>query len=305
MVVLVVLLPLIPLAVTAVVAWLIFTLLGTNRTEPLTPEAQRASRASAIALVVAAVIAVIAAGSLVATDEYGRGILLAGPVFLLVVQFGLAADTAIISTAVRAKGDVRVAGLSPRKVSDNIPRALSAAALIVVIAALTFAAIASAVASTDDASGEDIAFASANEYGGVETFTPFPGAFYSVPLAAVLVVSTIVAAGTLAGARRWGALNQPTMDLALRLGISTRTVAATAMSAGLTLAVLGWMLFAAALQVSNSPDDSTLWRIGMYAFPIAGFVGVIVSAWAFLAFLFPTLGRRTANTPIRLLEVRP
>ncbi|WP_212554859.1 hypothetical protein [Tsukamurella paurometabola] len=305
MVVLLLLLPLIPLAVSAVVVWLIFTLLGTNRTEPLTPEAQRASRASAVALGFAAVLAVIAAGSLIATDEYGRGIVLAGPVFLLVVQFGLAADTAIISTSVRTKGDVRVAGLSPRKVSDNMPRALAAATLIVVIVALTFVAIASAVASTDDDSGKDIAFASANEYGGVETFSPFPGAFYSVPLAAVLVVSMIVGAGTLVGAGRWGALNQPTMDLALRLGISTRSVAASAMSAGLTLAIVGWMLFAAALQVSGSPDDSTLWRFGTYAFPIAALVGIVVGMWAFLAFLFPMLGRKSANAPIRLQEVRP
>jgi hypothetical protein len=292
MVVLVVLLPLIPLAVGAVILWLIFTLLGTNRTEPLTPEARRASRTSAIALTVAAVLAVVSAALLIATDDYGRGILLAGPVFLLVLQLGLAADTAIISTAVRTKGDVRVAGLSTRRVSDSTPRALAVGTIVTVVLAVVLSAIAVSVASRDSWSGESTAFSSANENGGVDVSSPFPGSFYTVPLVGVLVVSVVIAALTLAGARRWGALNQPTMDLALRLGISTRSVAATAMIAALTVIIEGWPLFGAALQVSNTPDDSSFWQIGTYAFPIAALVGVVIGAWAFIAFLFPTAGRR-------------
>lgn len=283
---------LVPAAVAAVLVRLILTLTGTDRARPRTPEAQRASRSSAIAIGVSSLLAVMAALYLISTDRWGRGYLLAGPVSMVILQLGLAATTLIISTAIRSQGQVRVAGLSPRRVSDNAPRSLTVATAMGVLAALVLAAIASAVASIDDATGVYRAFMSPGEYGGVDIRTPFAGSFYSLPLMITLLVSAVVATTTLIGAHRWGALNQPDVDLTLRLGISTRTVAATAMSTGLTLTIVCWSLSFAAFQVAGSADDSTAWSIGRFAFPAAGILGFVLGAWAFTAFLFPTVRRR-------------
>lgn len=284
--------PIVPLAVALVLTRLILTLVGTGTTRPLTPEARRASRSSGIALAVAALLAVAAATYLIATDRFGRGILLAGPAAMLVIQLGLAAATMIISTAVRRDTDSRIAALSPRTVTTTAPRSLTIATVIGVAIALALTGIASAVASLDEYSGEYRSFTYSTGPDSSRTFGAFPGSYYSVPLAIVLVLSTLVAAATVVGVQRWGALNQPEMDLTLRLGISTRTIAATAMSAGTTLTLYGIALFNAAAKMASSPDDSALWMIGRFAYPAVVIFGLALGAWSFIAFLFPSLGRR-------------
>ncbi|KXO95882.1 hypothetical protein [Tsukamurella pseudospumae] len=303
MLTLIFLLPLIPLAVLAVIARLIYVLVTTDTTAPRTPEARRASRSVAVALGVSSALAIAAATALIATDELGRGLLLAFPVALFVLQVGLAVATAIIGSAVRSRGTARAASLTTRRVSDTAPRKLLTATLVGAVIALTFAGIGCAVASDDDA-GRSRAFSSPGEYGGVEITTPFTGAYYAVPVMIVVLASTALAIATIVGARRWGALDQAELDIMLRVGVSTRTIAATAVSSGILLVVLGWSLMVAALQVAHSTADSTLWTIGQYAFPAGAAFGFALGVWGFLAFLVPNRPRKTGASAAALREVR-
>ncbi|CAM3886126.1 hypothetical protein ACXYTP_05545 [Tsukamurella ocularis] len=298
------LLPLIPLAITAVLIRLIYVLVTTNAAAPRTPEARRASRSVAGALGAASLLAIAAAILLVADDRLGRGLLLAFPAALIVLQIGLAVATGIIGSTVRARESVRVASLAPRTIGVTAPRPLLAATAFCVVIAVTFAVIGCVTASPDD-NGLARAFASPGEYGGIEITTPFVGSFYAVPAALAIVVSAVLAVATMIGARRWGALDQAELDIALRVGITTRTIAATAMATAFLLVVMGWSLIEAALQVAHSPDDSTWWSIGRFAFPVGGGLGFALGVWAFVAFLVPTRTRNTAAAPIRLREVRP
>lgn len=282
---------LVPLAAAALLTRLGLSLLGVGNARAITPEAKRATRSIGIALAAATVIAIAAASYLVSTDRFGRGVLLVVPVSLIALQLGLSAATVIISTTVRSPGSIRVAGLSTRRVTDTTPRVLAAATVLGVLVSLVLAVTACSVASVDEFSGEYRYFASRTETGS-QSFGPFAGSFYSIPLAVVLLLSVLITAGTLLGARRWGALNQPDLDLALRLGISTRTVAATAMCVGSALLVLGGSLAEAASQVAHSPDDSTLWAIARVAMPVTALGGIGLGIWAFIAFLFPTFGHR-------------
>ncbi|MCA0157273.1 hypothetical protein LB823_13845 [Tsukamurella sp. M9C] len=298
------LLPLIPLAIASVIIRVIYVLVTTDAAAPRTPEARRASRSVAIALGLAAVLALAAAIVLIVDDRLGRGLLLAFPAALIVLQLGLGVATGIIGSTVRARESVRIASLSPRTIGVTAPRKLLAATVIGVVIALAFSAIGCATASPDD-DGLSRAFASPGEYGGVEITTPFAGSFYAIPAALAIVLSTILAVSTMFGARRWGALDQAELDIALRVGITTRTIAATAMATGFLLVVLGWSLTLAALQVANSSDDSTMWWIGRIGFPLGATYGFILGIWAFLAFLVPTRTRQTGAAAVRLREVRP
>lgn len=282
---------LVPLAGAALVIRLVFTLIGVGSTRAITPEAKRATRSIGIALGAASLIGIAVSAYLVSTDEFGRGVLLVVPASLISLQLGLAAATVIISTTVRSPGAIRVAGLRERRVSDTTPRILTAATTFGATLAITLAAIACSVASPDEFSGEYRYFTSRTATGS-QSFGPFAGSFYSVPLVIALVVSVLIATATLFGARRWGALNQPELDLALRLGISTRTVAAAAMSVAFTLAIVSATLAEAASRMSDSPDDSTLWEIARVAMPVTAVGSVGLGIWGFIAFLFPTLRRR-------------
>lgn len=295
---------LIPLAIAAVIIRVIYVLVTTNATTPRTPEARRASRSVAGALGVASLLAIVAAIILIAEDHLGRGLLLAFPSALIVLQTGLAVATGIIGSAVRARESVRVATLSPRTIGVTAPRKLLAATATGVVIAVALAAIGCATASYDD-NGLSRAFASPGEYGGIEIMTPYIGSFYAVPAALAIVVSTVLAVGTMVGARRWGALDQAELDITLRVGITTRTIAAAAMATAFLLVVMGWSLIEASLQVAHSTEDSTAWSIGRFGFPVATAFGFALGVWAFVAFLVPSRTRNAMRTPVRLQEVRP
>lgn len=284
--------PVIPLAITAVVIALVVSLTSSSRTRPQTPEARRASVSSGTALAVSVVAAISAAGWLITTGEYGRGVLLSGPVFVLVIQAGIAAATMIISTSIRSRGETRTATLGTRRASDGAPRLLTITTAVGATIAFTIMAVASSVAVLDSGTGEYRAFTYLRSDDARSTFSPFAGSFYSAPLAITLAVSAIIAAATLVGAQRWGALDQPEYDVTLRLGVSVRTVAATAMTTALILMIVGASLCQAAFRMAGSPEDTAWWTVARIALPIVPVLGLVLGAWSFFAFLSPTLGRK-------------
>jgi hypothetical protein len=142
----------------------------------------------------AGVIAGLAAGGAAAGQgALGRGPLLAGPVFGLCVLAGVAAGEISVRPAA---GRTRTAAVEVRRVRDYLPRGLAAAvtAAAAVLAALV--AVTTVTAGPDDLGRAGRVLLSC-QAGLQQTYGPWPGSFYSVPLAAVVAAGLIAGGGAL------------------------------------------------------------------------------------------------------------
>jgi hypothetical protein len=143
----------------------------------------------------AGVIAGLAAGGAAAgQDGLGRGLLLAGPVFGLCVLAGVAAGEISVRPA---RGRARTAVVEVRRVRDYLPRGLAAAvtAAAAVLAALV--AVTTATAGPDDLGRPGRVLLLGCRAGVRQAYGPWPGSFYSVPLAAVVAAGLIAGGGAL------------------------------------------------------------------------------------------------------------
>jgi hypothetical protein len=141
----------------------------------------------------AGVIAGLAAGGAAAGQgALGRGLLLAGPVFGLCVLAGVAAGEISVRPA---GGRTRTAAVEVRRVRDYLPRGLAAAVTAAVLAAL--AAVTTMTAAADDLGRPGRVLLLSCQAGLQETYGPWPGSFYSVPLAAVVAAGLIAGGGAL------------------------------------------------------------------------------------------------------------
>ena len=170
-------------------------------------------------------VGVAAAAVLLHGGSYGSGVMLApaaaGLCLLLAVALG--------ETVVRPRrvGGARSASLRPRRVRDYLPRALSLAVgaqLVVTAAVLVLTTL---TASRDDDTGTVRAIScSAGGYGSSRT--PYPGSFYSGPLAlALLAVLAVAAVAAVQVVRRPRGLGPTDADDALRRRSLGVVVAAT------------------------------------------------------------------------------
>ncbi len=124
----------------------------------------------------------------------GRGPLLAGPVFGLCVLAGVAAG----EISVRPAADrTRMAAVEVRRVRDYLPRGLAAAvtAAAAVLAALV--AVTTVTAGPDDLGRAGRVLLLSCQAGLQQTYGPWPGSFYSVPLGAVVAAGLIAGGGAL------------------------------------------------------------------------------------------------------------
>jgi hypothetical protein len=144
----------------------------------------------------AGVIAGLAAGGAAAAGQgaLGRGLLLAGPVFGLCVLAGVAAGEISVRPA---GGRTRTAAVEVRRVRDYLPRALAAAvtAAAAVLAALV--AVTTVTAGPDDLGRAGRVLLLSCRAGLQQAYGPWPGSFYSVPLAAMVAAGLIAGGGAL------------------------------------------------------------------------------------------------------------
>jgi len=115
-------------------------------------------------------------------------VLLAAPVFALCVVAGVLAGE-LAGAAV--EGPVRRAPLEVRRVGDHLPRALGRTVAGLAVLLLGLLAVTSATASADDLGrgGRALAYRCGAQLSGA--VGPWAGSYYSVPLAAVLVVGLL------------------------------------------------------------------------------------------------------------------
>lgn len=174
----------------------------------------------------AALLCGVAAAWLVhATFDLGRGTMLVPAVLGLFMVAGVGLAEAIVRPP-RPAG-LRTASLGSRRVLHYLPRALTVAVVGVTALHLATLAVTSATASTDDMgrAGRQVA-AQCGVVGNAAG--PYPGSFYSAPLALLLLVIALVAAAALTAVvrRPRGIAPDDVADDVLRQRSSTRIVAA-------------------------------------------------------------------------------
>jgi hypothetical protein len=143
----------------------------------------------------AGVIGGLVAGSAAAgSGALGRGLLLAAPVFGLFVLAGVVVG----ETSVRSPGGrTRIAALEVRRVRDYLPRGLARAVIAAAAVLLALLIVTTATGAPDDLGRPGrillLQCSAALQQGA----GPWPGSFYSVPLAAMVVVGLIAAGAAL------------------------------------------------------------------------------------------------------------
>lgn len=176
----------------------------------------------AVAVLVGGAVAWLLHGRL----ELGRGTMLAPAV----LGFFVVAGVGLGETAVRPErpDGPRTASLGVRRVTDYLPRALSRVVGGVAVVHLATLVLTTATASTDDMgrAGRRVAAQCGTTGSAVG---PYPGSFYSVPLALLLLVVGLAAAAALTAVvrRPRGFAPDEGGDDALRRWSTTRIVAAS------------------------------------------------------------------------------
>lgn len=227
----------------------------------------------------------------------GRGLLLAGPLFALCLLVAVVAG----ELRVRApQGPTRSADLEVRRVGDYLPRVLSravvgATALLVALLALT-----TALGSPDDLGRAGRSLSRVCSAVSAESRGPWPGSFYALPLAAVVLAGLLVA-----GLALTRVVTRPRQgeDVALDEALRRSSAAAVTAAVGLlvTVPLVGVGLVAAPglLQVCAAPAwwTATGWAL-LAVVPGALLLGL----WCAAGLLLPV--RREPVRPVPAPVVR-
>jgi hypothetical protein len=245
----------------------------------------------------AGVIAGLAAGGAAADqDALGRGLLLAGPVFGLCVLAGVAAGEISVRPA---GGRTRTAAVEVRRVRDYLPRGLAAAvtAAAAVLAALV--AVTTVTAGPDDLGRAGRVLLLSCQAGLQQTYGPWPGSFYSVPLAAVVAAGLIAGGGALRvvirRARTGADADAVASDDALRRRAARTITGACGILVALPLAGVCLVSAGALLSISCHPAWWTYagWALLALLIPVIALMG-----WSAAVLLAPARAA-TAAPPAR------
>jgi hypothetical protein len=236
--------------------------------------ARTTGRARLAGVAVGVVVGVVAAYQ----GGLGRGLLLAAPLFALCVLAGVLVGELQVGTP---GGPVRQAPLEVRRMSDYLPRALSstvvaAGAFLAVLLVLTTAA-----GSPDDMgrAGRDL-FRRCSAV-QAEGAGPWPGSYYALPLAIVVLCGLVAAGGVLTRVvRRPRHSDDLAVDEGLRRSAARAVTAAVGLLVAVPLAGVSVVGGAALTHISCRPTWWTVAAIGLAAVAIASLAlaGVCASA---------------------------
>jgi hypothetical protein len=205
-------------------------------------------------------------------DVLGRGLMLAVPLCALCVLVGVVIGELRITAP---RGPVRSAGLEVRRIRDYLPRRLTrvvaaATVLLVLVLGMTTAA-----GSPDDLgrAGRTLARQCSALVG--TAVGPWPGSFYTAPLATVVLAGLVLA------------------------GVALRRQAAESVVAGVGLLVavpLAGVSFFAAQALSNVDCAPVSWRVAAGALGLLVPALAVLAAWCIAALTSPTEGRVPRST---------
>lgn len=236
-------------------------------------------------------LGLLMAGESLRSGTLGRGPLLAAPLLALGVLLGVVVGELRVTAP---GGSLRRAPLEVRRVSDYLPRRLSRIVLMAATALVAVAASTTAAGSADDLgrAGRTLARRCSPERG--EASGPWPGSFYVLPLAAVIVVGVVVTALALrAVIRRPRQGHDPLADDVLRSASAQAVVAACGLLVAVPFAGICVTAGSGLLAISCRPAWWTVAGCGLLA---------LVPLW--LALGAWCAGLLTARAPYRA-EQRP
>jgi hypothetical protein len=245
----------------------------------------------------AGVIAGLAAGGAAAGQgALGRGPLLAGPVFGLCVLAGVAAgEISVRPTA----GRTRTAAVEVRRVRDYLPRGLAAAVTVAAAVLAALVAVTTVTAGPDDLGRAGRVLLLSCQAGLQQAYGPWPGSFYSVPLAAVVAVGLIAGGGALRvvirRARTGADAGAVAADDALRRRAARTITGACGILVALPLAGVCLVSAGALLSISCHPAWWTYagWALVALLIPVVALMG-----WSAAVLLAPARAA-TAAPPAR------
>jgi hypothetical protein len=223
------------------------------------------------------VVGLAVAATSVQSGALGRGVLLAVPLLALCVLLGVVGG----ELGVRAPaGGRRSAAIEVRSARGYLPRVLTplvAAATAGLAALLVFT---TAIASADDLGRAGRSLSRACSAVSAEGRGPWPGSYYSVPLAAVVVVGLVLAAVALASiARRPRQGEDAVLDDALRRQAATAVVAAVGLLVTVPLVGTGLVAASGLLQICAAPPAWTaIGRLLVVVVPLAVALGTWCAA---------------------------
>ena len=245
----------------------------------------------------AGVIAGLAAGGAAAGQgALGRGPLLAGPVFGLCVLAGVAAGEISVRPAA---GRTRTAAVEVRRVRDYLPRGLASAVTAAAAVLAALAAVTTVTAGPDDLGRAGRVLLLSCRAGLQQAYGPWPGSFYSVPLAAVVAAGLIAAGGALRvvirRARTGADADAVAADDALRRRAARTITGACGILVALPLAGVCLVSAGALLSVSCHPAWWTYagWALLALLIPVVALMG-----WSAAVLLAPARAA-TAAPPAR------
>ena len=245
--------------------------------------------------VVAGVVAVVVSAQ---SGSLGRGAMLAGPLFALCVLLGVVVGELRVAPA---RGELRSAVLETRRVRDYVPRATSWAVGSAVLVGAGLLTATTLAGSPDDLgrAGRSLAYRCTDTLSGAAG--PWPGSFYSLPLAAVVLgglAATAIALRAVTLRPRQGE------DLAVDDALRRHAARAVVAAAGLLVAVpLAGVAAVTALTLNTAVQNTA-----DCPYPAAGILSVPLLVGAlFVALLALVLGGFCVAAllrPVRL-PVRP
>src|SRR6266566_3522340 len=237
----------------------------------------------------------VAGGTAAGSGALGRGLLLAAPVFGLCVLAGVV----IGETSVRPPGGrTRTAALEVRRVRDYLPRGLAGAVTAATAMLLALLAVTTATGAPDDLGRPGRVVLLRCSAVMQQDAGPWPGSFYSVPLAAMVVAGLIAAGAALRVViRRPRAGADPATvaaDDAMRHRAAQTITGACGILVGLPLAGVCLVTAGALLSLSCRPAwwTSAGWALLALLPALAALMG-----WCTVLLLTP--GRAVPGTPAR------
>lgn len=258
-------------------------------TARLTQAARTTRRWRVAGLAAGVVVAIVSAQH----DALGRGLMLAVPLCALCVLVGVVLGELRVAAP---QGPVRSAALEVRRVRDYLPGRLTAAVgtatgLLLVVLALT-----TATGSADDLGRAGRSFdrrCSAVLSGGTG---PWPGSFYSAPLALVVIAGLLLAGFALRRVvRRPRQGEDTTVDDALRGQASEAVVAACGLLVALPFAGVS-LLTAAALHNHVCPPAGSSFAVVVLRALVPALVGL--AAWCVGVLVAPAGSGHRAPEPV-------
>lgn len=260
------------------------------------PGLARLRNVTLIARIIGIIVGIAAIGVVNNAGRLGLGILLSPAVFAATQILATLAAGLITHNSARTPG---TAGLEVRRIRPYLPTALSA--LTISVAAVLTAVL---VWSTTVASPDDLGRAGRNfsytypcdDAACGSGFGPFPGSYYSIPLAIVLAATLLIAVATIfVTVRRPRNASDPEI---LRVDDVVRSRSVESVIAAVGVATAG-SLFAVSfligmpLALTGNEVPVGLHVLGVSAIVISG-AALIMMSWCVVVLLLP--GARAART---------